>query len=81
MADFITILGYLDDIIIGPSGIILSLKIIPKVVVDCETKAEEVKGIGKPKNGIVSSLIIWFGQLFYGLLQRLIPYSINGRKS
>ena len=57
--DFIPILGYLDDIIIVPFGIMFALKMIPKSVTsDCEVKAEEMMENGKPKNWIVGSLIV-----------------------
>jgi uncharacterized membrane protein YkvA (DUF1232 family) len=57
--DFIPILGYLDDVILIPIGIYISLKLIPdNVIVDCEMKAEEMMKKGKPKNWIVGSLIL-----------------------
>jgi uncharacterized membrane protein YkvA (DUF1232 family) len=57
--DFIPILGYLDEVIILPLGIILALKMIPKnVLSDCEVKAEELMKNGKPKNWIVGSIIV-----------------------
>lgn len=57
--DFIPILGYLDDIIIVPMGIMFALKMIPKdVISDCEVKAEEMMKNGKPNNWIVGSLIV-----------------------
>lgn len=63
--DFIPILGYLDDIIIVPLGIMLALKMIPMSVrSDCEGKAEEMMKKGKPKNWIVGLLIILIWSLF-----------------
>ena len=57
--DFIPILGYLDDVIILPLGIMFALKMISKdVISDCELKANEMMKNGKPKNWIVGSLII-----------------------
>src|SRR3954469_13486781 len=58
--DFIPILGYLDDVIILPLGIMFALKMLPKdVISDCEVKANEMMKNGKPKNWIVGSLIIF----------------------
>lgn len=60
--DFIPILGYLDDVLLVPLGIIISLKLIPEnVKVDCEIKAEEMMNKGKPKNWIIGSfiLLVW----------------------
>ncbi|WP_318509080.1 YkvA family protein [Bacillus sp. T3] len=57
--DFIPILGYLDDVIILPLGIMLALKMIPKdVLSDCEVKANELLRNGKPKNWVAGSIII-----------------------
>lgn len=75
--DFIPVLGYLDDIILVPLGIMLALKMIPKnVLSDCEIKAEEMMKKDKPKNWIVGSIIvfiwaliiIWAIMIFYRLL-------------
>ncbi|WP_078549203.1 YkvA family protein [Litchfieldia alkalitelluris] len=63
--DFIPILGYLDDLILVPLGIMIGLKMIPKSVIsDCEVKAEEMMKNGKPKNWIVGSIIV----LIWGLI-------------
>ncbi|CAH0186406.1 YkvA family protein [Peribacillus sp. Bi134] len=63
--DFIPILGYLDDVILVPLGIIIALKMIPKsVLTDCESKAGEMMKNGKPKNWIVGSIIV----LIWGLI-------------
>ncbi|CAM5213667.1 hypothetical protein UACE39S_04325 [Ureibacillus acetophenoni] len=72
--DFIPILGYLDEVILLPIGIMFALKMIPKEVLsDCEVKAEEMMKDGKPKNWIVGSLIlliwvvitVWAGMKIY----------------
>ena len=63
--DFIPILGYLDDVILLPIGIMFALKMIPRdVLSNCEVKAEEMMGNGKPKNWIVGSIIL----LIWGLV-------------
>lgn len=69
--DFIPILGYLDDVILVPIGIMIALKMIPKsVLTDCEVKAEEMMKKGKPKNWIVGSLIvmIWFFIIIWAII-------------
>ena len=72
--DFIPILGYLDDVVLIPLGIMLAMKMIPKsVVADSEVKAEELMKKGKPKNWVVGLLIIfvwililiWFAKIVY----------------
>jgi uncharacterized membrane protein YkvA (DUF1232 family) len=58
--DFIPILGYLDEIILLPIGIMLALKMIPKdVLSDCEVKAEDLVRNGKPKNWVAGSIIVF----------------------
>ncbi|MBS4177003.1 YkvA family protein [Lederbergia citrea] len=60
--DFIPILGYLDEVILLPLGIMLALKMIRKdVLSDCEVKAEELMRNGKPKNwkGALIIILIW----------------------
>ncbi|KGX91828.1 YkvA family protein [Pontibacillus marinus] len=75
--DFIPILGYIDDIIIVPLGIMLALKLIPReVIMECEAKAEEMMLNGKPRNWVMGSLVIliwillgiWVGIVLYELL-------------
>lgn len=70
--DFIPILGYLDDLVIVPLGIILALKLIPSLIIqEYRIKAEEIRQNGKPKNWIMGvlfiaiwiSLAVWSGIL------------------
>lgn len=57
--DFIPILGYLDDVILVPLGVMLTLKMMPDAVIEeCKMKAEELMKKGKPKNWFVGSLFI-----------------------
>jgi len=72
--DFIPVLGYLDDLILIPIGILLALKLIPPVVIEeHRAHAEEIKKNGKPKNWFVGFLFIfiwilfaiWIGQLIF----------------
>jgi uncharacterized membrane protein YkvA (DUF1232 family) len=57
--DFIPILGYLDDLIIIPLGIVLALKMIPQPVLEeYRMKAEERMNEQKPKNWITGSIFI-----------------------
>lgn len=48
--DFIPVIGYLDDLIILPFLIYLSLKLIPKEIIDeCREQAKGLWKDGKPK--------------------------------
>lgn len=70
--DFIPVLGYLDDVIIIPLGIMLALKMIPNEVLSaCEVKAEEMMKNGKPKNWVAGSFIIliWSILIFWIMIK------------
>ena len=65
--DFIPILGYLDDIILIPLGIMLVLKLIPKdVLQECRIHAEKAEKV-KRKNWIAGTIIVllWVGILLW----------------
>jgi uncharacterized membrane protein YkvA (DUF1232 family) len=65
--DFIPVLGYLDDIILIPLGIILVLKLIPKdVLQECWNKVEKLEKINY-KNWVAGTIIIllWIVVLFW----------------
>ena len=62
--DFIPILGYLDDLILVPLGIILVLKMIPKnLMAEYREQAKVLMLKGKPVNRIAATVIvgIWVG--------------------
>ena len=47
--DFIPVLGYLDDLLIVPLGIYLTLRLVPAPVVEaCRKQAQDVMAGGKP---------------------------------
>src|SRR5688572_19451473 len=57
--DFIPILGYLDDVIIVPLGIVLALKLIPPaVMVECRAAADANRPSNKPRNYIGAAVIV-----------------------
>lgn len=57
--DFIPILGYLDDLIIVPLGILLAIRLIPSELL-CELRAEAATR-SKPRTsvGLIPILAIW----------------------
>ena len=60
--DFIPVLGYLDDLIVTPLGIVLALKMIPtEVMTDARRSAEELLQQGKPisRAGAIMVIIFW----------------------
>ena len=78
--DFIPVLGYVDDAILLPLGILVAIRLIPKeVLADSRVKAriwlEERKG--KPKNWAAAIMIVllWAALLlsiFYIILRRFV---------
>jgi len=59
--DFIPVLGYLDDLVIVPLGIYLTLRLIPEhVVVESRAKADAwiAQQKGKPKNYVAAVIIV-----------------------
>ena len=60
--DFIPVLGYLDDLLLVPLGVVLALKMIPAdVLAECREEAQEIMGQGKPMNraAAVAIVAIW----------------------
>jgi uncharacterized membrane protein YkvA (DUF1232 family) len=57
--DVIPILGYLDDLVLVPLGIILVIKMIPPAVLaECSEKAEVAMNQGKPTSRIAAIAIV-----------------------
>jgi uncharacterized membrane protein YkvA (DUF1232 family) len=59
--DFIPVLGYLDDVIILPLGILLAIRLMPPLVlVECQLKAIEWEKnhVKRPVNKIAPALIV-----------------------
>lgn len=62
--DFIPVLGYLDDLLLVPLGIMLALRLIPApVMADCRARAQEVLAEGHHTSWWVAVVIalIWLG--------------------
>ncbi|WP_427107738.1 YkvA family protein [Lysinibacillus xylanilyticus] len=75
--DFIPVLGYLDDLIIVPLGIIFALKLIPPhVAEDNKEAAEKLKLSGKPKNWFVGILFIIIWLIFAAWISKIIFHYI-----
>jgi len=55
--DFIPIIGYLDDLILLPLGIVLAIKMIPREVME-ECRKESTKGIKDKKIAVIGLIII-----------------------
>jgi uncharacterized membrane protein YkvA (DUF1232 family) len=74
--DPIPILGYLDDLILVPLGIALTIRMIPKDVLDeCREKARALEAKGKPTNWVagVAVIVVW---LLLAVLAVLLTWRI-----
>jgi uncharacterized membrane protein YkvA (DUF1232 family) len=57
--DFVPVLGYLDDLILIPLGILLALRLVPPdVMADSRAHADEVLASGKPVSRAAAAVII-----------------------
>lgn len=71
--DFIPVLGYLDDMILVPVGILLALKMIPpQVMAECRERAREVMARGKPVNRAAAVVVIAIWLLLAALAIALV---------
>jgi uncharacterized membrane protein YkvA (DUF1232 family) len=67
--DFVPVLGYLDDLIILPLLASLTIRFIPKEVLDlCKAEAAELWVDGKPKKWYFALPVILIWALVIGLL-------------
>jgi uncharacterized membrane protein YkvA (DUF1232 family) len=57
--DFVPVLGYLDDMVLIPLGIAISLRLIPPhVLAECRARAQEAAATGKPVSRTAAVVII-----------------------
>lgn len=66
--DFVPVLGYLDDLILIPLGIVVAIKLVPPdVLAECRARAQEAAANGEPVNRIAAVVIIGIWALLAGL--------------
>lgn len=60
--DFIPVLGYLDDLVIVPLGILLAVRLIPREILD-EHRATAAKTLERPRSraAMIAIIMIWIG--------------------
>jgi uncharacterized membrane protein YkvA (DUF1232 family) len=59
--DFVPVLGYLDDIVIVPAGILLTVRLIPDGLMD-ECRAEAIRREERPTGRVAAAgiVLLWF---------------------
>lgn len=58
--DFIPVLGYVDDLLIVPAGILLAIKLMPPNLVDeLRERATEIERRPKSRGGMIAIVLIW----------------------
>lgn len=72
--DFIPVLGYIDDILLLPILIALTLRFIPKEIMDQHRQAEvDLWKDGKPKKWYYGlPVLLFWGLLLYFLLRKFL---------
>ena len=57
--DFIPVVGYLDDLILLPLGIILAIKMVPRpVMAECRARSEAITHNRKPVSRVAGVVIV-----------------------
>lgn len=61
--DFIPVLGYLDDLLIVPLGILLAVKMIPAPILVELTERAMVQGKPTARAGLIAFIVIWLASI------------------
>lgn len=58
--DFVPVLGYLDDLLIVPAGILLAIRLIPAdTLAELRSQAETTGRLPASRAGLMSIVVIW----------------------
>jgi uncharacterized membrane protein YkvA (DUF1232 family) len=67
--DFIPVLGYVDDLVLVPLGVVLALRMMPgPILAECRLNAEQLLSQGKPENWTAVGVIIGIWVLVLSLI-------------
>ena len=69
--DFIPVLGYLDELVLVPLGVLLVRRLVPEaVMLDCRERAEEAFRTGRPVSRVGAALVVlvWLALAIAGVV-------------
>jgi uncharacterized membrane protein YkvA (DUF1232 family) len=71
--DFTPVLGYLDDLILVPLGVILVVRLIPETVwEECRAEAATMPSQDRPRNWVAAAVVVTLWLLLVALLVALV---------
>jgi uncharacterized membrane protein YkvA (DUF1232 family) len=75
--DFIPVLGFLDDIILVPLGIMFAIRLIPSDIM-AESRIKAKENATKPKNWVAAGIIIiiWLSICAWGIIGGLKLFGV-----
>ena len=72
--DFIPVLGYLDDVLLLPGLVALTLRLIPEeVMMECRLQARDMWQNGRPKKWYYAIPIVLVWGVLLAVILRLLP--------
>ncbi len=77
--DFIPVLGYLDDFVLIPLGVLLALKMIPaQVMEESRAKAQDALGQDRPEFRFMAWVVVAIWVLAAALAAWMVLRAVNG---
>jgi len=71
--DFIPVLGYLDDLVLVPLGVMLALRMVPEPIMKaCRESAQELLEQERPQSWVAAGFIVAFWVLSAALVAILV---------
>jgi uncharacterized membrane protein YkvA (DUF1232 family) len=78
--DPIPVLGYLDDLILVPLGVVLAVRMIPPAVLaECRQQAQALMEEGKPVNRAAAVVVVTIWLLLAAVVTLLFVRALQGR--
>jgi uncharacterized membrane protein YkvA (DUF1232 family) len=60
--DFVPVLGYLDDLVLVPAGLLLALRLVPPAVMaDCRVRAQSIADRPTSRTAAAVVVALWIG--------------------